>query len=75
MKNTLYIKFILIYLAFGFAALFATASLGRTLTKDHLIEEETTHLNDEVNLIASQTLPIYFRDDRDRKSTRLNSSH
>ena len=64
MKNTLYIKFILIYLAFGFAALFATASLGRTLTKDHLIEEETTHLNDEVNLIASQTLPIYFRDDR-----------
>ena len=36
MKSTLYLKFIIIYMIFGFMSLFTVATLTRTLTEEPL---------------------------------------
>ena len=41
MKSTLYLKFIIIYIIFGFLSIFTTATLSPQLIKDRL-EENTT---------------------------------
>ncbi|MBS5385872.1 MAG: HAMP domain-containing histidine kinase [Clostridiales bacterium] len=60
MKSTLYLKFIIIYIIFGFLSIFATATLSPQLIKDRLEENTSQTLFKEANLIATEYLPSYF---------------
>ncbi len=60
MKSTLYLKFIIIYIIFGFLSIFTTATLSPQLIKDRLEENTTQTLFKEANLIANEYLPSYF---------------
>ena len=47
MKSTLYLKFIIIYMIFGFMSLFTVATLTRTLTEEPLerdLAEDICHI-------------------------------
>ena len=39
MRSTLYLKFIIIYIAFGFVSIFTVATLTNSLTKSSLQDE------------------------------------
>lgn len=60
MKNTLYLKFIWLYLVFGFLSLFTAATLGHQLLLNQLKENASQSLYREANLIATNYLPSYF---------------
>lgn len=60
MKSTLYLKFIWLYIAFGFLSLFTAATLGKQLILNQLKENTSQSLYREANLIAANYLPSYF---------------
>ena len=60
MRSTLYVKFIIIYILFGFLSLFTVATLTSTLTMSKLKSETTSKLYREASLIANDYLPGYF---------------
>ena len=60
MKSTLYLKFIILYIIFGFLSLFATATLSPQLIKDRLEESTSQTLFKEAHLISNEYLPSYF---------------
>lgn len=60
MKNTLYLKFIWLYIVFGFLSLFTAATLGRQLLLNQVKENTSQNLYREANLIATTYLPSYF---------------
>lgn len=63
MKNTLYLKFIWLYIAFGFLSLFTAATLGKQLILNQLKSNTSQSLYREANLIASNYLPSYFQEE------------
>ncbi len=63
MKSTLYLKFLLIYLIFGFISIFTVATLSAELVENHLENKEINNLNQQVNILGSSYLPAYFNDD------------
>lgn len=63
MKSTLRIKFILLYIIFGFLCVFTTALLGKQLIYNHLVADTSQGLYQEANLIAANYLPSYFDED------------
>lgn len=68
MRSTLYLKFIIIYIIFGFLSLFTIATLTSGLTGTHLEEYISENMYKEANLVASDYLPDYFSErlsDRD----------
>lgn len=60
MKSTLYLKFIIIYMIFGFLSLFTVATLTRTLTEGPLEKDLASDVYQEANLVANDYLPHYF---------------
>ncbi|SCH45225.1 Sensor histidine kinase CssS [uncultured Clostridium sp.] len=60
MKSTLYLKFIILYIIFGFLSIFATATLSPQLIKDRLEESTSQTLFKEAHLISNEYLPSYF---------------
>lgn len=60
MRSTLYLKFIIIYIIFGFLSVFAVATLSSTLIMNRLETETSSALNREASLVASDYLPGYF---------------
>ncbi|MGO5053140.1 sensor histidine kinase [Lachnospiraceae bacterium LCP25S3_G4] len=60
MKSTLYLKFIIVYIAFGFVSLFATATLTSELIENHLVTDVSSSLYKEATLVANNYLPNYF---------------
>lgn len=60
MKSTLYLKFIIIYMIFGFMSLFTVATLTRTLTEESLERDLAADVYQEANLVANEYLPHYF---------------
>lgn len=60
MKSTLYLKFIILYLIFGFLSLFTTATLGYQLMEDRLESNTSQNMYQEANLISTNYLPSYF---------------
>lgn len=60
MKSTLYLKFIIIYMIFGFMSLFTVATLTRTLTEEPLERNLASDVYQEANLVANEYLPHYF---------------
>ena len=62
MKSMLHLKFIALYIIFGFLCLFTTATLTTQLVEDRLMEDTSQTLYREATLIASDYLPSYFSD-------------
>lgn len=60
MRSTLYLKFILIYIAFGFLSVFTVATLGSTLLSTNLEKQIGGELYKEANLMAKDYLPGFF---------------
>lgn len=65
MKSILHLKFIALYIIFGFLCLFTTATLTRQLITNRLMEDTSRTLYREATLIASDYLPSYFSEDSD----------
>ncbi len=53
MRKTLYLKFLLAYLIFGFFALIIVTTFVPSMTKEHLIREKADNLYSEATLIAN----------------------
>lgn len=63
MKSILHLKFIALYVIFGFLCIFATATLTTQLVTNRLEEDTSRTLYREASMIASDYLPSYFSDD------------
>ena len=63
MKSILHLKFIVLYIIFGFLCLFTTATLTTQLVEDRIAEDTSRTLYREASLIASDYLPSYFTND------------
>lgn len=60
MKSTLYLKFVIVYIIFGFLSLFTIATLGSGLVSDPLTASTGSSVHQEANIIATNYLPQYF---------------
>ena len=60
MKSTLYLKFIILYIIFGFLSLFTTATLGEHLVKERIADSVSESIYKEANFLAASYLPGYF---------------
>ena len=63
MKSILQLKFMALYIIFGFLSLFRTATLTTQLEEDRLMEDTSRTLYKEAALIASDYLPSYFSEE------------
>lgn len=63
MRSTLHIKFIALYIIFGFLCLFSTATLTEQLVTDKLTEVTSHTLYREATFVANDYLPSYFSGD------------
>lgn len=62
MKSTLYLKFILLYIIWGFLSLFAVSALSSPLITGTLDKKMADTLYQEANRVSSDYLPKYFSD-------------
>ncbi len=62
MKSTLYLKFILVYIIFGFLSLFTVGILTSQLFLDQLEKNESRSLYKHATLTTSEYLPSYFQE-------------
>lgn len=65
MRSTLYLKFIIVYILFGFLCIFSVATLTFSMTEAPLEKDQAAALYREANLVASSYLPSYFSEDLD----------
>ena len=63
MKSTLYIKFIIVYIIFGFLSIFTIATLTVGLVIGELQETTGARIYQEANMVATDYLPQYFSED------------
>ena len=63
MRSTLHLKFILLYVVFGFLCMFTTSILTGQMVMNQLEKETSTDLYQEASLFASNYLPEYFYGD------------
>lgn len=61
MKSILHLKFIVLYIIFGFLCVFTTATLTNELIMDRLEEDISQSLYREATLISNNYLPSYFQ--------------
>lgn len=74
MRSTLYLKFVIIYVIFGFLSIFIVATLTFSLTESPLESEMAISLYREANLVASRYLPSYFSEEIDASEVHLQLS-
>lgn len=60
MKSTLYLKFIILYIIWGFLSLFTVSALTTPLITHTLEQKVADNLYQEANLVSSDLLPRYF---------------
>lgn len=63
MRSTLHIKFLFVYLIYGFLCIFCVASITNYLMMNRLEKETATSLYREATIMASDYFPSYFSDD------------
>ena len=63
MKSTLRLKFVILYIVFGFLSIFTTEIIGRQLISSQLERDTSQNLYQEANLIAANYLPSYFSEE------------
>ena len=74
MRSTLYLKFVIIYIAFGFVSLFTVATLTSSLVKNTLKDETASAMYAEATEIANSYLPGYFSESLNTRSVQLQLS-
>ena len=62
MKSTLYLKFIIIYIVFGFMSIFIVATLTTGLTTSLLKKDTASSMYQDATLIANNYLSKYYSD-------------
>lgn len=70
MKSTLHLKFILLYIIFGFLSFFTVALLGNQLILKTIEKNTSQNLYQEANIIASSYLPSYFSEEISARDVR-----
>ncbi|MDO4474340.1 MAG: HAMP domain-containing sensor histidine kinase [Eubacteriales bacterium] len=60
--STLHLKFIVVYIIFGFLTIFTTAAINSDFIDDHLIESAANSLYKSANITATEYLSSYFND-------------
>ena len=68
MKHSLYLKFILAYMIFGFLSFFTIAVFSSQMTLNYLTEKEAEDLYREANYISSNFVRNYYSDAADSHS-------
>lgn len=63
MKSTLYLKFIIIYIIFGFLSIFTIAILSAGLISSPITKTFSSTMYQEANLVATDFLPKYFSEE------------
>ena len=71
MRSNLYVKFIILYIIFGFLSLFTTATLGSHLIFKSIERNDTSALYREASILASDYLPDYFTEYMSASDTRI----
>ena len=74
MRSTLYLKFIILYVIFGFLSLFTAATLTSGLVAQPLERYIATNMYEEASLVASDYLPQYFSERLTLSDVRLQLS-
>ncbi len=69
MKSTLYLKFIFIYIVFGFLSLFTAATLTENLVSTPIFNRVSNSMYREATMVASNYLPGYFSGDLSESDT------
>ena len=59
-KNTLYLKFILVYIVFGFLSIFCVSLISSTLILNRVEKNISSSLYKEAILFSNDYLPDYF---------------
>lgn len=60
MKSTLYLKFVIVYIIFGFMSIFTVATLGSGLVSAPLVRNVSSAVYREANMVATDYLPQFF---------------
>lgn len=63
MRSTLYLKFILLYIAFGFMTLFTVATLNSELFEQHMTKRASQALYREASILANDYLSGYYSEE------------
>lgn len=63
MKSTLHLKFLIVYLIFGFLSIFTIATLTDNLSFNRLKKQTGSNLYQEASLVSSEYLSLYFAKD------------
>ena len=63
MKSTLHLKFLIVYIIFGFLSIFTIATLTDNLTYNSLEKQTGSDLYEEASLVSSDYLSLYFTED------------
>lgn len=63
MRSTLYLKFLIIYVIFGFLSIFTVATLCKEIITSQLINEETSNLSQTTNVLGSTYFSSFFLED------------
>lgn len=74
MKSTLHLKFLIVYVIFGFLSIFTVATLTDNLSFNGLKKQTGTSLYKEASLLSSEYLPLYFTNDIKLGEVRLQLS-
>lgn len=61
MRSTLYLKFIIVYIIFGFLSLFCVSAISTELMMDRLEAEVSSAIYREASLLSSDYLPNFFK--------------
>ena len=75
MKHSLYLKFILAYMIFGFLSFFTIAVFSSQMTLNYLTGQEAEDLYREANYISSNFVRNYYSDAADSRSLNTIHSH
>ena len=70
MKHSLYLKFILTYVVFGFLSFFIIATFSSQMTLNHLTSQKAESLYKEANYISTNFVRSYYSRSQDADSLR-----
>ena len=71
MKSTLYLKFIFIYIIFGFLSLFTAATLTENLVRTPIFNRISNSMYREATMVATSYLPGYFSGELQESDTQM----
>lgn len=61
--STLHLKFIIVYIIFGFLAIFTTAAINSDSSDDYLVDNTANGLYKSANVTATEYLTSYFKEE------------